>query len=494
MDKTDPLTNAAMAAPIAILGVPFDNVTTADTIDIIARMVASRRPHYLATANVDFLVQAQEDVELRRILFDAHLVLCDGTPLLWASKLLGNELTERVAGSDLVPLLLRDAAEKGYRIFFLGAAQEVAERAVNRIRAELPKLQIVGQYSPPYKPLMEMDHDDVIRRIQAAKPDILLVAFGCPKQEKWISMHYQRLGVPVSVGIGGTIDFLAGHRRRAPQWMQKRGLEWIHRMAQEPGRLGPRYFHDIWNFGLPILKQWWRLRKSRGALPDRDATAAPVSQQPSSKLIRMPHRLDSEAVQQGAPLWQCALEGCACCFLDLSQVEFIDSTGVGLLVRLQKRARAEQKQLILLATSSATRRALDLMRLHDFFQHAPSLDDAVKLASGSKSAQPVMLRTGPLEPAPVLLWQGEVTAANADEVWERTRTHLASATRQNGALTLDLGHVSFIDSAGLAVLIRARKFARQNAFHLAFTGLQPAVKNVLRLSRMEDFLLQEQAA
>src|SRR5690348_18427354 len=106
--------------PIAILGVPFDNVTTAETIETIDRMVASGEPHYLVTANVDFLVQAQEDVELRRILFDAHLVLCDGTPLLWASRLLGNRLAERVAGADLVPLLLHTAAKKGYRVFLLG--------------------------------------------------------------------------------------------------------------------------------------------------------------------------------------------------------------------------------------------------------------------------------------------------------------------------------------------------------------------------------------
>src|SRR6185295_20397554 len=101
MDKTDPLTNSAMAAPIAILGVPFDSVTTAETVEIIARMIESDAPHYLATANVDFLVQAARDVELRRILFDAHLVLCDGTPLVWASRFLGNRLPERVAGSDL---------------------------------------------------------------------------------------------------------------------------------------------------------------------------------------------------------------------------------------------------------------------------------------------------------------------------------------------------------------------------------------------------------
>src|SRR5437868_3812546 len=109
-------------APIAILGVPFDNVTTAQTVAMVERMVASRQPHYIVTANVDFLVQAREDVELRRILLDAHLVLCDGTPLVWASRLLGNPLPERVAGSDLVPLLIETAAGKKFRLFFLGAA------------------------------------------------------------------------------------------------------------------------------------------------------------------------------------------------------------------------------------------------------------------------------------------------------------------------------------------------------------------------------------
>src|ERR1044071_8499501 len=173
MDKTDPLTNSAMAAPVAILGVPFDSVTTAETIDIIARMIDSGEPHYLATANVDFLVQAARDVELRRILFDAHLVLCDGTPLLWASRVLGNRLPERVAGSDIVPLLLKEAAEKGYRVFFLGAQTEVCAKAVERLQQQFPTLQIAGYYSPPFKPLAEMDHDQVTRRIQEAQPDLL---------------------------------------------------------------------------------------------------------------------------------------------------------------------------------------------------------------------------------------------------------------------------------------------------------------------------------
>ena len=113
-----------------MLGVPFDNVTIGETAAIVERMIASGRPHYIATANVDFLVQASEDVELRRILFDADLIVCDGTPLVWASRLLGNPLKERVAGSDLVPLLLKIAEERQYRVYFLGGKDEVVEQAI----------------------------------------------------------------------------------------------------------------------------------------------------------------------------------------------------------------------------------------------------------------------------------------------------------------------------------------------------------------------------
>src|SRR6185369_15310137 len=138
MDKcTSP---SSLAPPIAILGVPFDNVSISQTIDLIEQMVASGRPHYLATANVDFLVQASKDVELRRILFDAHLVICDGTPLVWASRLLGNPLPERVAGSDLVPLLIRVAAQRNYRIFFLGGTPESTTLALEKIKVQYPGL------------------------------------------------------------------------------------------------------------------------------------------------------------------------------------------------------------------------------------------------------------------------------------------------------------------------------------------------------------------
>lgn len=271
--------------PIAIMGVPFDNVTMRETVAIIETMIASRRPHYIATANVDFVVQAQTDVELRRILCGAPLVLCDGTPLLWVSRLLGNPLPERVAGSDLVPLLLQRASEKGYSVFFLGAAPESAEAAVARVRAQYPHLNIAGHYSPPYRDLLEMDHEAIAGRIKAAQPDLLLVSFGCPKQEKWMAMYYQSLGVPVMIGVGGTIDFLAGRLKRAPLWMQRSGLEWIYRMIQEPRRLFKRYVKDLWSFGWGVLAQcfWFQILKMRAEGPKSEFRSSK-----SESLVRVP--------------------------------------------------------------------------------------------------------------------------------------------------------------------------------------------------------------
>ena len=245
---------------MAILGIPFDPVTTDQTVELIAEMIASRQPHYLVTANVDFVVQAEQDPELLRILFHAHLVLCDGMPLVWASRFLGNPLPERVTGSDLVPRLLAESERRDWRVFFLGGTPESVERAAVRTLERHPRLRLVGAYSPPFKPLQEMDHEGILRRVTEARPDILFVAFGCPKQEKWINWYYRSLGVPVAVGVGATIDFLAGTFRRAPVWMQRTGTEWLYRLLQEPRRLAQRYGKGFWVFGRGIFAQWRELR------------------------------------------------------------------------------------------------------------------------------------------------------------------------------------------------------------------------------------------
>jgi N-acetylglucosaminyldiphosphoundecaprenol N-acetyl-beta-D-mannosaminyltransferase len=475
----------ARGAPIALLGVPFDNVTTAEVIRLAERMIRSGRPHYMATANLDFLAQAWRDVELRRILIEAHLVLCDGTPLLWASRWLGNALPERVAGSDLVPLLIELAARKGYRPFFLGGSPEATSQAVTKLQTRYPSLSIAGHYSPPFQPLLEMDHADICRRIEAAKPDMLFVSFGCPKQEKWIAMHYRQLGVPVSIGVGGTIDFLAGRLSRAPRWMQRTGTEWIYRLAQEPRRLFKRYVRDGWCFGLLLAHQWRRMRRLTSG-PEPSFTE--VTQAKAHQEIECPEWLDAEAVRRDAEFWEKLPGEATNCILDLSKVLFLDSTGAGLLIRLRKRASLRNGLLILARPSSAVTHALKWMRLDSFFLIAPSLEAARAMAERLKQQQSCL-------PAPEqskLSWQGEITAANADAVWKQTEDYLRSeASRGETQWLVDLSAVSFIDSTGLGVLIRARKYSERFGAQIKFAGMQPNVRNVIEIARLDEYLLND---
>lgn len=488
MDKFKESFPFSAAAPIAICGVPFDNISTSQTIRMIEQMVNSRKPHYLATANVDFLVQAMQDVELRRILFDAHLVLCDGTPLVWASRLLGNPLPERVAGSDLVPLLLRVAEEKGYRPFFLGATPEAMEQAVQNVQAKHPQLEMAGYYSPPFSHLLDMNHDEIRSRIIRSRADLLFVGFGCPKQEKWISMHYQALGVPVSVGIGGTIDFLAGRLSRAPLWMQKSGTEWIYRLSQEPRRLLGRYTKDLWYFGRAIAGQYIRLkrRKSKPSLQRRDV---PPQSAVEHKLIKIPARLDIEAVYEHREASEKVVAEGKPCVLDVSEVHFIDSTGVGLLIRLQKRSRLLGQQLILLCPSENIQRALQMMKLDDFFVSVDTWASAQRCLEEVNRCSDVQMVNSAASALPALAWRGELTAANAEEVWLRTLDHLGARVLVQRKLTIDLAGLTFIDSTGLSIMIRAKKHAARQGLTVDFAHPQPNVLNVIRLSRLEPFLL-----
>jgi N-acetylglucosaminyldiphosphoundecaprenol N-acetyl-beta-D-mannosaminyltransferase len=470
--------------PIAILGVPFDNVTTPETLAIIAEMIASGQPHCAATANVDFLVQALEDVELRRILFDMHLVLADGMPIVWASRLLGNPLLERVTGSGLIPLLLGEAERRGWRVFFLGGTEQSVAMAAEKTRAKYPQLQLVGAYSPPFNRLLEMDHEDILRRIHAARPDILLVAFGCPKQEKWINMHYRSAGVPFSVGVGATIDFLAGTFKRAPLWMQKTGTEWIFRMLQEPRRLVRRYGKDLWVFGRVIWQQWWHLKRWKKS-PAPATPSAVRADLPGVVIIKVPETLGAAEVQRLRAEWQPAVESNDVIF-DLSATKMTDSTGMGLLIRLRKRSRELGHGLVLVSPGSQMQAALALMKLTDFFAVEASLPAArlrVKNETGGAQLS-VQTQTETL----VIRWQGDVTAETTPDLTTRTESQLQRVVAGQ-RVVIDLGGVAFVDSTGVGLMVRLRKYALRHHVSLAFDQPNANVLNVLRLLKIEEFLL-----
>jgi N-acetylglucosaminyldiphosphoundecaprenol N-acetyl-beta-D-mannosaminyltransferase len=492
LDKFHPVTaefslsNSAVGAPIAIMGVPFDNVTRSETLNVIHRMVQSRSPHYIATANVDFLVKAQTDVELRRILFDAHLVLCDGTPLLWASRWLGNPLPERVAGSDLVPVLLEAASAKGYRIFILGAAEGMNRMAAENIQRAHPDLLVVGRYSPPPTTLQEMDHDEIKRQIGLAKPDILLVAFGCPKQEKWISMNYRELGVPVCVGVGATVDFLAGAVKRAPLWMRRAGLEWTWRLAQEPRRLFGRYAKDLVVFGAGIVRQLWNTRTMKQV--EHHDSMQTLTVDADAQILVMPERLDAAAVRESRDHWEGQAKG-GMMIVDLGATKFIDSTGVGFLMRLRRLARETSAAFALASVAPTVWRSIELMKLGDFFPVGANVDEAWQVANDGREQ---LHFARPTADGVALQLQGELTESTVDEAFKNCVAMLADLTTGK-KVTLDLSHVSFMDSAGIAVLVRLRKVVRAASLEMEIVKPSPAVTNTLQMSGLAALLLNGSA-
>jgi N-acetylglucosaminyldiphosphoundecaprenol N-acetyl-beta-D-mannosaminyltransferase len=234
---------------VTILGVPVHAVTMAETLDWIAVAVAERQPRQICTANPEFVMLARRDAVFRAVLQRADLVLPDGVGLLWAARRLGGHLPERVAGSDLIDRLAERAAQQGWRCFYLGAAEGVAARTAEILQARYPGLVVAGTYAGRPHPA---DDEALAARVQAARPDVLLVAYGAPQQDLWIARNRERLGVPVSMGVGGSFDFVAGVARRAPVWLQRLGLEWLHRLWRQPWR-ARRIFNAVVAFPLAVL-------------------------------------------------------------------------------------------------------------------------------------------------------------------------------------------------------------------------------------------------
>ena len=222
----------------ALLNTYINNLTMSETVEAIEKMIAEERKSYVVAINVDVVMKIESDPYLKEIVDGADMVLVDGKPLVWISKLHGKPLKAKISGSDLVPLLCEVSAKKGYRMFIIGGKDGIAEQAKRRLVEKYPDIQIVGTYAPPIG--FEKDKKELNKinnMISEEKPDLLITCFGCPKQEKWIYENINRYDAKVSVCAGATVDFLAGNVKRAPRWMSEHGLEWFYRFLQEPKRM-----------------------------------------------------------------------------------------------------------------------------------------------------------------------------------------------------------------------------------------------------------------
>jgi N-acetylglucosaminyldiphosphoundecaprenol N-acetyl-beta-D-mannosaminyltransferase len=254
-------------ARIRIGEVPVDVVQAAEAIEAIEALVRSGRGGAVFTPNVDHVVKAERDRAFREAYRAADLSLADGAPLIWASRLLGQPLPERVAGSDLVLPLARRAAERGWRLYLLGGAPGDADGAAGKLRALGVEIAGVDAARIDLGPAGEAASRAAAERVREARADLVYVALGAPKQEIWIHRHRDVLGPAVALGVGASLAFLAGTVSRAPPWVARSGLEWLHRLLREPRRLWRRYLVEDLAF-LPIVLRAWR--GSRRGLRDSD--------------------------------------------------------------------------------------------------------------------------------------------------------------------------------------------------------------------------------
>lgn len=253
-------------ATVDVWGLPFARVTLDESIEWIGRLIARGAPEYLITANLNYVMLAARQPSLVEISRGAAGIFADGMPIVWRSRQGSAEsLPERVAGSEMIYRIAEASARHGWRIYFLGAAPGVARRCADRLAELYPAMPIVGVESPPFRELTLDEEAEQEERIRAARPDVLLVAFGQPKGEQWIAARYRRLGVPVSLQLGASFDFVAGTAKRAPAAWQRVGMEWAYRMMNDPRRLVPRYTENAAFLAKAVGGELLR-RGRRGAL------------------------------------------------------------------------------------------------------------------------------------------------------------------------------------------------------------------------------------
>jgi N-acetylglucosaminyldiphosphoundecaprenol N-acetyl-beta-D-mannosaminyltransferase len=259
LERSETTARAESHPRVRLFGFELDAIDMPTAVDAIYRWIGSREKscRFVVTPNVDHAVLYQEHEGLRRAYANASLILADGMPVVAAARLLGRKLPGRVTGSDLTPAIFQ-AAEKhgGLRVFLLGAAPGVAERASERITMNWPAVEIVGTYSPPLGFERDpLENERILAQIAQSGADLLVVGLGAPKQELWVDAHRDRLEVTATLCVGATIDFLAGGKRRAPCWMRRTGVECLHRVVSEPRRLLGRYARDAWIFPRLVWRQ-----------------------------------------------------------------------------------------------------------------------------------------------------------------------------------------------------------------------------------------------
>lgn len=245
---------------IDICNVPVSSVNISRACDIVDDWINERKKVYVCVAPVSTIVDCQSDNDYKKILDGAEMITPDGMPLVWVAKLMGDREIGRTYGPDLMMALCEKGQIKGYRHYLYGGTENTCSLLKNVLKERFPEIDIVGECTPPFRPLHAKEDEEVLEEINKLNPDILWVGLGSPKQDYWMHEHRGKLDVSVIIGVGAAFDFISGVKRQAPRWMQKSGLEWFFRLCSEPKRLGKRYLVGNTKFIYLLIKHAIRSR------------------------------------------------------------------------------------------------------------------------------------------------------------------------------------------------------------------------------------------
>ena len=465
--------NSLIRRLLVIAGIPIDNLTMEETLDSIEHLIQQGkkdgRTRQIATVNADFVVKAAEDPELRFLLQEADLATPDGMPLVWGARMLGVNIRERVAGADIVPALAKRAAKKGYSLYLFGSVDGVPQKAADILIQNNPNLKIVGQVSPPFSSVIDMEQK-YIDDIKNAKPDILLVALGNPKQEKFIGMHKNDLGVPVAIGIGGTLDLIAGKTIRAPLWMQKAGIEWLYRMFSDPGRLVERYYKDLTGFTRFFASQWIHMRrgkKSNVLLPQQDLVLVD-----DKAVVRLSGRIDANNNHKLTGLLEQALAETAKIDIDLSNAIFLDSLAIGTLLGSTRVARDRKGDIRLVNVPTTIMQTLKLLKLDRFFELVSSSNKSpqIKKPAVSRTEKHIVI------PTPAIF------DANSSRSWTKKTLNELEPGKN---VFLDFSNTRLLASAGLAAIVKINHEVTKHDGELKLVNCAEDIKRIFKIVKFD---------
>ncbi len=501
----------ATGTPRIVLGIPIDSLSMEEAIERIFQLVddhaADGRPRLVCTVNTDFIVNTlrwslwrSRHPELLEVLRGSDLVTADGMPVVWASRLLGPAIRERVTGADLVPRLAREAAVRGKSMYFLGGNPGSAERAARVLTERNPGLKTAGWDSPfvhTEGPGLIHAHEDdreIVERINASRPDILLIAFGNPKQEIWFNLNRHRRQVPVSIGVGGTFEFIAGSIRRAPGWMREHGLEWLFRFTQDPSRLWKRYLVDLAKFGLlvwpSILLHQCAKKASAGGEGTGPGGNGPVPFETracgKALVVVLPGIVDTDAADWLVPLLPALPD--THLVLDAGGTTCVDSAGLAFLTGVLARWEERGFQVLVARMSGALRGQVIANRLGDLFagRLCATMEEARARLDAGVARRDLCVEHREAGTACTIRISGDLKQAHA--LYPEAAS-LASQVH-HPSCTVDLSGCTSVDTSGICFLLQLHDALVRGGARVTVAGPTGEARQMMRVARVDTLLMK----